>query len=254
MVNLHGKRGLVVGVANKDSIAWGCASAMREAGASLALTYLNDKAKGYLEPLAKELQADMLLPLDVEAPGQMDALFAEVASRWGKLDFLVHSIAFAPAADLHGRVVDCSLAGFERAMRISCYSLLEMARAAEPLMQDGGTILTMTFGGADRVVPGYNMMGPVKAALQSSVRYLADELGPRGIRVLAVSPGPIRTRAASGLSLLDRMLDDAAERSPQRRTVSIDEVGNLSAFLVSPGGSGLTGDTIYVDAGRHVVC
>ena len=254
MIDLHEKKGLIVGIANRDSIAWGCARAARNAGAQLALTYLNEKARPHVAPLADELGAEMLLPLDVETPGQLEEAFAAVASRWGRLDFLVHSIAFAPAADLRGRVVDCSLTGFERAMRVSCYSLIEMARLAEPLMHDGGTIVTMTFGGADRVVPNYNLMGPVKAALQSTVRYLADELGPRGICVHAVSPGPLRTRAASGLGEFDKLLGDAATRSPLRRLVTVEEVGSTAAFLLSDGARGLTGDTIHVDAGRHAVC
>ncbi len=254
MIDLRGKKGLIVGVANRESIAWGCASAARVAGADLALTYLNDKARVHVAPLAEELGADLLLPMDAEAPGEPAAVFEAVAQRWGRLDFLVHSIAFAPAADLKGRVVDCSLAGFERAMRVSCYSLIEMARLAEPLMKDGGTVLTMSFGGADRVVANYNLMGPVKAALQCTVRYLAAELGTRGIRVHALSPGPVATRAASGLAEFDRLLDDAATRSPLRRLVTIDEVGSTAAFLLSDGARALTGDTIYVDGGRHAVC
>jgi len=254
MTDLRGKKGLVVGVANRDSIAWGCAAAARVAGAELALTFLNDKARPHVEPLAAELGASLLLPLDVEASGQVEAVFAEVGRRWGHLDFLVHSIAFAPAADLHGRVVDSSLAGFERAMRVSCYSLIEMSRFAEPLMEGDGTILTMSFGGADRVVRRYNLMGPVKAALQCTVRYLAEELGPGGIRVHALSPGPLRTRAASGLDEFDQVLDDARTRSPLRRLVSIEEVGRTAAFLVSDAARGLTGDVIHVDAGRHAVC
>jgi len=254
VIDLQGKKGLVVGIANRDSIAWGCAAVARAAGADLALTYLNDKARPHVEPLAGELEAELLLPLDVESPGQLERVFDEIGERWGRLDFLIHSIAFAPAADLRGRVVDCSLDGFERAMRVSCYSLIEMARLAEPLMQQGGSILTMSFGGADRVVANYNLMGPVKAALQCTVRYLAEELGPRGIRVHALSPGPLRTRAASGLGGFDKLLDDASSRSPLRRLVTVEEVGNTAAFLLSDGARGLTGDTIYIDAGRHAVC
>jgi len=253
VLDLDSKRGLVVGVANADSIAWGCARRLRDAGATLGLTCLHEKARAHVEPLAAEVGADFLLPLDVEAPGQARAVFDEIASRWGRLDFLVHSIAFAPAADLHGRVTDCSLEGFEKAMRVSCYSLIEMARLAEPLLQHGATILTMSFGGADRVVPNYNIMGPVKAALQATVRALADELGPKGIRVLALSPGPIRTRAASGLADFQELLRDSETRSPLRRTVTIDEVGAAAAFLVSDAASGMTGDTIHVDGGRNVV-
>jgi len=254
VIDLKGKRGLVVGIANRDSIGWGCAVAARAAGAGLAVTYLNDKARPHLEPLADELGAELFLPLDVEADGQTAAVFDEIAAKWGSLDFLVHSIAFAPATDLHGRVVDCSLAGFQRAMHISCWSLIDMARRAEPLMKSGGTILTMSFGGADRVVRNYSMMGPVKAALQSTVRYLAHELGPKGIRVHALSPGPLRTRAASGLAKFDHLIDDYTANSSLGRLVTIEEVGATAAFLASDGGRGLTGDTLYIDGGRHIVC
>ena len=250
---VRGKRGLIVGVANVDSIAYGCARQLRARGAELAITYLNAKAEPHVRPLAEALDCPLILPLDVEAPGQLERVFEAIDARWGQLDFLLHAIAFAPAADLRGRVVDCSLAGFQQAMRVSCYSLLEMARAAEPLMRDGGTILTMSFRGADRVVAQYNVMGPVKAALESAVRYLAHELGPQGIRVHALSPGPMRTRAASGLADFDRLLDDARQRAPQRRLATIDEVGAAAAFLISDAARALTGDTLFVDAGYHVM-
>ena len=250
---VRGKRGLIVGVANVDSIAYGCARQLRARGAELAITYLNAKAEPHVRPLAEALDCPLILPLDVEAPGQLERVFEAIGARWGQLDFLLHAIAFAPAADLRGRVVDCSLAGFQQAMRVSCYSLLEMARAAEPLMRDGGTILTMSFRGADRVVAQYNVMGPVKAALESAVRYLAHELGPQGIRVHALSPGPMRTRAASGLADFDRLLDDARQRAPQRRLATIDEVGAAAAFLISDAARALTGDTLFVDAGYHVM-
>lgn len=253
MFDLKGKRGLVVGVANRDSIAWGCAAAARAAGAGLALTYLNEKVRPRIEPLADEIGAELLLPLDVEVEGQASDLFTEIAHRWGRLDFLIHSIAFAPAADLHGRVVDCSLSGFQRAMQISCWSLIDLARRAEPLMTDGGAIVTMSFAGAERVVGHYGMMGPVKAALESTVRYLASELGSKGIRVHALSPGPLRTRAASGLAKFDHLIDDYTANAPIGRLVTIEEVGATAAFLASDGGRGLTGDTIYIDGGRHIV-
>lgn len=250
-MDLRGKRGLVVGIANADSIAWGCARAARAAGADLAVTYLNDRARPHVEPLAREIGAELLLPLDVEQPGATNAAFAAVRERWGRLDFLVHSIAFAPAADLRGRVVDCSADGFTRAMRISCHSLIEMARLAEPLMPGGGSIVTMSFGGADRTVASYGMMGPVKAALQSTVRYLSRELGPAGIRVNALSPGPILTRAASGLPDFDGLVRDAEEHSHLGRLVTVDEVGAMAAFLASDAARGMTGSTIPVDGGRH---
>lgn len=250
---LEGKKGLVVGIANADSIAYGAARAMHAAGAELAITYLNDRAEPYVRPLADELGSTIVLPLDVERPGQLDHLFDEITTKWGKLDFLLHAIAFAPASDLHGRVVDSSLEGFQQAMRVSCYSLIEMTRRAEPLMQHGGAVLTMSFYGADKVVGEYNMMGPVKAALQATVRYLSRELGPNGIRVHAVSAGPIRTRAAGGLAKFDELLADAESQSPLGRLVTIDEVGHLATYLVSDWATGLTGDTIFVDGGRHIV-
>lgn len=250
---LKGKRGLVVGVANGDSIAFGCAAKLRAFGAEIALTYLNDKAKPHVEPLAQQIDADVLLPLDVMQPGQMQAVFDHLRTHWGSLDFVIHSIAFAPRDDLHGRIVDCSQAGFLQAMQVSCHSFVEMARLAEPLMNPGGTLITMSYYGADKVVRNYNMMGPVKAALESSVRYMAHELGERDIRVFAVSPGPLRTRAASGIAHFDELIDMAVARSPGRRLVDIAEVGRVVAFLVGGAASGMTGDVIYVDAGLHIV-
>ena len=187
---LSGRKGLVVGIANEHSIAYGCARMFRNCGAELGVTWINEKTRGYVEPLARELGATIAMQLDVEQPGAMEAVFDTIRERWGRLDFLLHSIAFAPARDLQGRVADTSREGFTRAMDISCHSFMRMARLAEPLMDKGGTLLTMTYLGADEVVPRYGVMGPVKAALEASVRYLATELGPRGIRVNAVSPGP----------------------------------------------------------------
>jgi len=250
---LKGKRGLVVGIANADSIAYGAAAKLRAFGAELAVTYLNEKAEKYVRPLAEALGADPILPLDVEQPGQLEAVFAALRERWGSLDFLVHSIAFAPRDDLHGRVIDCSREGFEQAMRVSCYSFIEMARLAEPLMNEGGAMMTMSYYGSDKVVANYNMMGPVKAALEATVRYLAAELGPKGVRVYAVSPGPLKTRASSGIGHFDELIEAAVTRSPGRRLVDIAEVGRVVGFLVSGGASGMTGDTIYVDAGLHNV-
>ncbi len=250
---LKGKRGLVVGVANADSIAFGCAAKLRAFGADIALTYLNDKAKSHVEPLAQEIGADLLLPLDVSQPGQIKAVFDRIAQEWGALDFVIHSIAFAPREDLHGRIIDCSREGFLQAMQISCHSFLEMAHQAEPLMRAGGALISMSYHGADKVVQHYNMMGPVKAALEASVRYLALELGEKDIRVFAVSPGPMRTRAASGIDHFDELLDMAVARSPGRRLVDISEVGRVVAFLVGGAASGMTGDVIYVDAGLHIM-
>ncbi len=250
---LKGQHGLVIGVANADSIAYGCAAKLRAFGAQIGLTYLNEKAKPYVEPLAKQLDSTFLAPLDVTQPGQMKAVFDRVRGEWGHLDFVIHSIAFAPKADLHGRVVDCSQAGFLQAMQVSCHSFLEMAHYAEPLMNAGGTLITMSYYGADKVVSNYNVMGPVKAALEASVRYLANELGERGIRVFAVSPGPLKTRAASGIADFDELIDMAVTRSPGRRLVDIAEVGRVVAFLVGGASSGMTGDVVYVDAGLHIM-
>ena len=250
---LAGKKGLVVGIANDQSIAYGCAQAMQRMGASLAVTYFNAKAEPHVRPLAEELGADLVLPLDVEQPGQLDAVFAQIAQRWGKLDFVLHAIAFAPADDLHGRIVDSSAAGFGRAMDVSCHSFLRMAKLAEPLMTDGGTLVTMSYYGAHKVIDHYGIMGPVKAALEASVRYLAAELGPAGIRVHAVSPGPIKTRAASGIGDFEQLLDEAASRAPQHQLVTIADVGAVTAMLCSDAARALTGNVTYVDAGYHVM-
>lgn len=248
---LKGKRGLVVGVANGDSIAFGCAAKLRAFGADIALTYLNDKARPHVEPLARQVDATLVLPLDVTQPGQMQAVFDHIRAVWGSLDFVIHSIAYAPRDDLHGRIVDCSQPGFLQAMQVSCHSFIEMAHHAENLMNPGGALITMSYYGADKVVHNYNMMGPVKAALQSTVRYMAKELGERNIRVYAVSPGPLRTRAASGIAHFDELIDMAVTRTPGHRLVDIAEVGRAVAFLVGGGASGMTGDVIYVDAGLH---
>jgi enoyl-[acyl-carrier protein] reductase I len=248
---LKDKRGLVVGIANADSIAYGCAATLSTLGAELAVTYLNEKAERHVRPLAEGMRAGIIAPLDLREPGAMEALFARIGAEWGRLDVLIHSIAFAPRQDLHGRVVDCSAEGFAQAMHVSCWSFLRMARLAEPLMTRGGVLVTMSYYGADKVVGNYNLMGPVKAALEASVRYAAHELGERGIRVLAVSPGPLRTRAASGIAQFDELIEMAQQRAPQHRLVDIAEVGRVVAFLVSDASSGMTGDTIYVDAGLH---
>lgn len=251
--DLKGRKGLIVGIANADSIAYGCAKAMRSAGAELAITYLNQKAEPHVRPLAIELGSSVIVPCDVEVPGQLEAVFGEIEARWGSLDFLAHSIAFAPKQDLHGRVVDCSQTGFARAMDISCHSFIRMAKLAEPLMPNGGCLLTMSYFGAEEVVPHYNIMGPVKAALECTARYLAAELGPRGIRVHPISSGPIKTRAASGIAGFDELMEQAAARAPLRRLVSVDDVGALAAFLVSNAAAAITGCTVYVDAGYHIV-
>jgi enoyl-[acyl-carrier protein] reductase I len=250
---LAGRKGLVVGIANEHSIAYGCARTLRQCGAELAVTWLNDKARPHVEPLARDLSAPIALPLDVEQPGALETVFDAIRERWGRLDFVLHSIAYAPAAELHGRVADTSREGFARAMDISCHSFLRMAHLAEPLMDRGGALLTMSFLGAAEVVPNYGVMGPVKAALEASVRYLATDMGPRGIRVNAVSPGPIRTRAASGIPHFDALIADAHTRAPLRREVEIDDVGSLCAFLVSDAAQAITGDVHYVDGGFHIL-
>ena len=250
---LAGRKALVVGVANEYSIAYGCASALRKLGADLALTYLNDKAKPHVEPLARDLSAGLFLPLDVAKPGELEAVFAEVAARWGRLDILVHSIAFAPKADLQGGLLDCSAEGFAVAMDVSCHSFVRMARLAAPLMTDGGSMFAMSYHGANKVVANYNVMGPVKAALEASCRYLAFELGGRGIRVHAISPGPLKTRAASGLKDFDLLLNEASERAPGQEVVDIDDVGYTVAFLATPYARRLTGSTVYVDAGLNIM-
>jgi len=252
-LNLSGKRGLVVGIANDVSIAAGCARAFVAAGATIAATYLNDKALPHVKPVTDALGCELLLPCDVSIPGQLDAVFDRIGSTWGCLDFVLHAIAFAPAADLHGRVVDCSAEGFGMAMDISCHSFLRMARLAEPLMPDGGCLLTVSFYGSERVVANYNLMGPVKAALESVVRYTAFELGPKEIRANAISPGPIKTRAASGIAHFDQLLIAEAAATPEHQLVYVDDVGALAAFLVSDGARHITGAVIPVDAGQHVM-
>jgi enoyl-[acyl-carrier protein] reductase I len=251
--SLHGKRGLVVGIANQSSIAAGCARAFSAAGAEIAATYLNEKSLPFVKPVTDALGCKLLLPCDVQVAGQLEAVFERITSEWGNLDFLLHAIAFAPAADLHGRVVDCSAAGFALAMDISCHSFLRMARLAEPLMTSGGCLLTVSFYGSERVVAHYNLMGPVKAALESAVRYTAAELGPKGIRANAMSPGPIKTRAASGIAHFDELLAAEAAAAPEHELVDIDDVGALAAFLVSDGARHITGNVIPVDSGQHVI-
>ena len=250
---LEGKKGLVVGIANENSIAWGCAKAFRALGAELAVTYLNDKAKKYVEPLARELQAPIFMPLDVGVPGQMEAVFERIAKDWGKLDFMVHAIAFAPKEALQGRVVDVPRDGFLTTMDVSCWTFIRMAHLAEPLMRKGGTLFTMTYYGSQMVVKNYNIMGVAKAALESAVRYIAAELGPKGIRVHAISPGPLATRAASGIPEFDRLLDKAKSKAPARSLVSIDDVGVATAFLAHDAARLITGETLYIDGGYHIM-
>lgn len=250
---LAGKRGLITGIANADSIAWGCARAFRAMGAELAVTYLNDKAYPHVEPLARQVDASLLMPLDLLRDGELEAVFEHITAEWGGLDFMLHSIAYAPRDDLHGRVTDCSRAGFLTAMDVSCWSFIRMAKLAEPLMPAGGTLFCMSYYGSQMVVEHYNMMGPVKAALESATRYLAAELGPRGIRVHAISPGPLKTRAASGIAEFDALLDRAQAKAPARSLVSIDDVGEATAWLATDAARRMTGQTLYIDGGYHII-
>jgi enoyl-[acyl-carrier protein] reductase I len=250
---LKGKKALVTGIANDQSIAWGCAKAFHAFGADVAITYLNDKAKPHVEPLANEIGSPIFMPLDLQREGQLEAVFERIEKTWGKLDLCLHSIAFAPKEDLQGRVVDVSKDGFLRAMEISCWSFIRMAKLAEPLMTSGGALFTMTYYGSQMVVEHYNIMGPVKAALESATRYLAAELGPKGIRVHAISPGPLKTRAASGITEFDQLLQKAQSKAPSRSLVSIDDVGVAVAFLGMDGAKLITGETLYIDGGYHII-
>lgn len=252
MFSLQGRKALIVGIANEHSIACGCARALKEQGADVAVTWLNAKAEPHVRPLAEQLGAGIMGPLDVSVPGETEAFFAQIADRWGRLDTLVHSIAFAPRADLHGRVVDCSAEGFAMAMDISVHSFLRMIRLAEPLMPAGGSCLSVSFFGSSRVVRHYNMMGPVKAALESAVRYAAAELGEKGIRVHALSPGPLATRAASGIDHFDTLLAEAAARAPTHQLATIEDVGAMAAFLASDEARNLTGGVHDIDGGYSI--
>jgi len=250
---LRGAKALVVGIANKDSIAYGCARAFHELGAELAITYINEKTRRYVEPLAMELDALIFRLLDVAQPGQLEAVFEEIRSKWNRLDILVHSIAWAPKEDLQGGLLNCSQEGFKAAMDISCHSFVRMARLAAPLMVNGGTMFAMSYHGANKVVPNYNVMGPVKAALEASCRYLAYELGGKGIRVHAISPGPLKTRAASGLKDFEQLLNSAARRAPLGELVDTMDVGFTCAYLATPFARRLSGETMYVDGGVNIM-
>jgi enoyl-[acyl-carrier protein] reductase I len=252
-VALKGRKGLIVGIANEQSIAWGCAKAFRALGADLAVTYLNEKAKKHVEPLASALESSIFMPMDVGIPGQTEAVFDKIEKDWGQLDFLVHSIAFSPKEALHGRVIDVKRDGFLATMDVSCWSFLRMAHLAEPLMKKGGTMFTMTYYGSQMVVENYNIMGVAKAALECAVRYVASEVGPKGIRVHAISPGPLATRAASGIPEFDDLMAKAQAKAPARSLVSIDDVGKAVAFLALDGAKLMTGDTIYIDGGYHII-
>ena len=250
--SLAGKKGLILGLANDHSIAWGAAQLAREQGAEVVASCLNDKAVRFVEPLTSPVGID-LKPCNVEQAGELDALVDYAVAKLGRLDFVIHSIAWAPLEDLHGKVIDSSSTGFSRAMEVSCHSFATLAKLCAPHMTDGGSMLTMTYLGADEAVPHYGLMGPVKAALESMVRYMALELGPQRIRVHAVSPGPILTRAASGIDAFDELMDHAIAKAPLGRLVTLDEIAQLCTFLCTDASSGMTGQTIYVDAGCHAV-
>ncbi len=240
-LSLKGKKGIIVGIANDQSIAFGCAKALYAAGAEIAMTYQNEKALAFVEPLAKIVDAKILMPCNVVRHGELELFFKAVEEMWGQIDFVIHSIAWSPINELHGRVVDSTSEGFCKAIDISCHSFIRMAKLAEPLMKNGGSLITMSYYGAEKVVDNYNMMGPIKASLESSVRYLAAELGSSNIRVNCVSPGPMITRASSGIE------------SPLKRLCTIEEVGDIAAFLVSPLSSAITGSVHYVDAGHNIM-
>jgi enoyl-[acyl-carrier protein] reductase I len=250
---LKDRKALVTGIANEHSIAFGCAAAFRELGADVAVTYLNEKAKPHVEPLAKQLGSPIFMPLDVSQPGELEAVFERIAKDWGRLDILVHSIAWAPKDDLQSGLLNCSAEGFAKAMDVSCHSFVRMAKLAAPLMKDGGTMFAMSYLGANRVVANYNVMGPVKAALEAACRYLAYELGPKKIRVHPISPGPLKTRAASGLKDFDLMLNEAMQKAPVGELVDIMDVGFACAYLATPYARRMTGDTLYVDGGVNIM-
>lgn len=252
IIDLKDRKALVVGIANEHSLAWAAAEHFRNAGAELGVTYLNDKAKPYVEPLARQVGAQIFLPCNVAVAGQLEALFETIKATWGRLDILFHSIAWARKEDLHGRLIDCSAEGFAESMLISCHSLIRMAKLAEPLMDKGGSIMTLSYYGAEKVIDHYNVMGPVKAALEASVRYLAHELGSKNVRVNAISAGAVQTRAASGIEHFDEILNEAARQAPLRRLIDSCEIGRTALVLASDDTAAITGEVLYVDAGFHI--
>jgi enoyl-[acyl-carrier protein] reductase I len=251
--SLAGKKALVVGIANEDSIAFGRAKAFRAQGAELAVTFQDQKSERFVRPVAEKLAADIILPLDVQRDEQFAELGDAIGRRWGRIDICLHAIAFCPKADLHAPVLDCSRDGFAVAMNISVYSFIRLVRETAPLMSAGGACMTVSFLGAEKVIKHYNIMGPVKAALETATRYMAAELGPKGIRVHALSPGPLKTRAASGIGHFDELLSAAAERAPTHHLASIDDVGAYAAFLASAEAANITGGIHYIDGGYHIV-
>jgi enoyl-[acyl-carrier protein] reductase I len=253
LLDLKGKKGLIIGIANEHSIAYGCANIVHHAGAELAISYANDKAEPYVRPLAEALDSQIILPCDVRDDTQIETLFDTIQQKWGQLDFLIHSIAYAPKADLHGRVTDCSKEGFLEAMDISCHSFIRLAKQAELLMKNGGSIVTLSYIGSAEVVKNYGLMGPVKAALESTMRYLAAELGQKNIRVNVLSPSAIKTRAGSGIAHFDDLLAATAIKMPLHRMVDLDDIGNMAAFLVSDLAKSITGGVHMVDGGYQII-
>ncbi|MFN0058804.1 MAG: enoyl-ACP reductase [Planctomycetota bacterium] len=250
---MKGRRGLVLGVANQRSIAYGIAQSLKAAGARLAFTYQGERLLSMVEPLVTELGGEFLLPCDVSNDSQVDALFAEVRERWQGLEFLVHCLAFAKREDLSGEFLSTSRDGFALAHDVSAYSLTRLCQGAAPLMTTGGAVVTLSYLGGERVVAGYNVMGVAKASLEMSMRYLANDLGPRGIRVNAISAGPVKTLAARGVSGFTGILDVVEQKAPLRRNVSLEEIGATATFLLSPFASGITGEVVHVDGGYHIL-
>ena len=253
MVNLNSKKGLILGIANDQSIAYGCARIFKAQGADLAITYQNEKSKNHVQPLADKLDAALCLECDVTDDDKVATLFEEIKQKWGRLDFLLHSIALAPKADLHGTVTHSSRDGFLTAMDISCHSFARLAAKAVPLMKNGGAMLTMSYYGSRQVVEQYSVMGPAKAALESTAKYIAAELGEKKIRVNVLSPGPMDTRAASGIRDFDKLLEDVRAETPSNELVSLDDIGKFAAFLVSDDAASITGGVHYIDAGHHII-
>ena len=252
LLELTGRKGLVIGIANERSLAWPGALHFRQAGADLAITYVGERARPHVAPLAERVDAPIFLPCDVGRAGELEAVFAAIRHTWGRLDFVLHAVGKARPEDLRGRLTDCSAGGFAEAMTVSVHSLIAIARLAEPLMTHGGSLITLSYLGAEKVVEHYNVMGPVKAALESTVRYLAHELGPKGIRVNAISAGPVATRAASGLIGAADLLAASARIAPLRRNIETDDVGLAALLLASDYTAAITGETLHVDAGVHI--
>ncbi|MBN23045.1 MAG: enoyl-[acyl-carrier-protein] reductase FabI [Bdellovibrionaceae bacterium] len=250
---LEGKKALIFGVANERSLAWGIAQQLKEAGAEIALTYLGESMERRVRPLGEKLEATLIEPCDVQNEKDLDALFSKVQSHWGTVDILIHSIAFAQKEELEGRFIDTTAKGFGLALQVSAYSLVELSRRCEPLMPNGSRILTLSYLGAEKVVPNYNVMGVAKAALEASVRYLASDLGEKKITVNAISAGPVKTLAAVGIRDFRKMLSEAKEKTPLKETIEPEDVGALASFLCGPGGKRITGTTLYVDSGAHIM-